>query len=356
MRPFLFSIVFLLAVGSRTIARQPCSERSRDAPAIGFNLVSWQNTDLVGADAWKQEIQRIRDFGIREVAIVTYRFVDPRTGDIYTESRFNLASPPSRRTIVAAARHGERLGMKVSLNPLIEIDNARGIGHQWRGTLNFSPETLPTFFENYSDYISEMAGVARAARVDRLYVGSELKALTNNYRARGLWSGVIARARKLLGSRSKLSYAANYDNYWRIPFWVELDEIGIDAYFPLATASQARGIGNPSAATIERRWQLFLNVMERFSDRYGKPIIISEWGVVPFDRTTHQPWRWQPSNTVDRAEQLNAYQAVIDTIGGSQRWLEGIHFWHWGMVGSSNSAYSIAPNSSISRSIMRCRR
>jgi hypothetical protein len=38
----------------------------------------------------------------------------------------------------------------------------------------------------------------------------------------------------------KLTYAANWDDFDKVPFWKELDYIGIDAYFPLSDAATTK--------------------------------------------------------------------------------------------------------------------
>lgn len=290
--------------------------------------------------------------GIRSITIITYRFVDKKTGNISTTSRYDLAAPPKDREIITAIEEGKRLGMQVSLNPFIEIDNPNGIGHEWRGTLDFSGEDLKTFFDNYQDYIINMAKVADATEADRLYVGSELKVLLCNSKARTLWFQVIDEARRSF-RKGILTYAANHDEYKNLPLWHQLDEIGIDAYFSLASRPQAAGIGNPTIGVIAANWKNILKRLKNFSEQQKKPVILSEWGVVPFDLTTYQPWNWKPSTTEDSLEQLNAYRATLAAVASQGNWLRGIQFWHWGMEGNLDSNYSIIPDSNLHQLIIQ---
>jgi hypothetical protein len=322
-------------------------------PNISFNLVSWDTTGKVNSLMWENAVQGLYDVGIQNFTIITYRFVDKETANISKTSHHNLAPPPENSAIAAAIQKGKKLGMQISLNPFVEIDNSKGIGNQWRGNLDFSGAKLKTFFKNYKNYIKEIAQLAQAGGVDRLYIGSELKALTLNTAAHTLWSDLINETRNVFKNRGTLTYAANHDNYRNVPFWGELDEVGIDAYFSLATKSQSTGLGKPSVDTIKHSWERLLEPIRNFSREQKKSVIFSEWGTVPFDLTTHQPWNWKPSETIDSKEQLNAYKATLEALDSQGDWLKGIEFWHWAMPGSEGSNYRITLNSVVGQLISR---
>jgi hypothetical protein len=130
-----------------------------------------------------------------------------------------------------------------------------------------------------------------------------------------------------------------------VPFWDQLDEIGIDAYFALATSAQASGVGNPSVGTLVSNWATILSAVEAFASGAGKPVAFSEWGCVAKDLTTTAPWDWNPSATADAAEQLNAYQSLLEATDHDATWLRDIALWHWSMEGAAGSAFAIEPTS-----------
>jgi hypothetical protein len=329
-------------------------DAKKSNPPIGFNLISWNKTRSGETGSWNKAIQEIHALGIRHVTIVTYRFVNDRKGSISPNSEYGLAAAPLHSTVETAMRLGKDLGMVVSLNPFIEIDNPRGIGRIWRGSLNFQRRKLRTFFMAYQAYIEEMADLAESARADRLYVGSELTKLSRNAAALPFWIDLIQRARKAFGGHGRqLAYAANHDEFESVPFWDALDEIGVDAYFSLAQRAEATGSGNPAVAKIIAGWQPWLRQLRGFSEQTHRPIIISEWGVVPFDLTTYQPWNWQPSEVADPTEQLNAYRATLEALQLQGDWLAEINCWHWQMDGNEGSHYGIATDSQVGRLIGR---
>ena len=61
------------------------------------------------------------------------------------------------------------------------------------------------------------------------------------------WRALIADVREQTGA--PLTYAANWTDYERVPFWDALDVIGIQAYFPLADSTDS------SEEAIRRGWQ-----------------------------------------------------------------------------------------------------
>jgi hypothetical protein len=334
----VLGVVLCLAAPSGSVFGAPSVYEPGLDPKLGFNLVSWAGATGTAAD-WENAVQGVYDLGVRHVSLVTYRFVDSTSGGISATSAFGLAPPPDDTFLAAAMAKAQTLGMTVSLNPFVEVDNASGIGHVWRGGLNFAEPTLGTFFTNYQNYISSAAALTQAGGAERLYVGSELKTLANNVAAQGYWTSVIGAADAAFGGN--LSYAANHDEYTAVPFWSQLDEIGIDAYLSLATAAQATGVGNPSVNTIKANWAALLTGIEAFAAGKGMPVVFSEWGCVPYDLTTYETWNWNPSGTADPQEQLNAYIATVEAGDLQGDWLKAVEFWHWAMVGNEGSRYGI---------------
>jgi hypothetical protein len=335
-------------------AAQPANDKIVEPPRLGFVLVAWDDQFNVNPRAWENSVEEVFEAGIRDITVVTYRFVDRTTGKISARSAYGLELPPSDAVVLAALEKGEQLGMRVSLNPLLEIDNRQDIGSQWRGDLDFAGPRLADFFVNYRAYLRDMAQLVKSADADRLYIGSELQSLVTNRKARPFWKEVIQAARLSLPTRVKLSYAANYDSAGEVPFWDELDEIGVDAYFELTTRAEAAGPGKPSLGVIKERWKAPLEEMRKLSNRHERPVVFSEWGVVPFDQTTVRPWDWEPTSKEDFQEQLDAYQATLEVVKPERDWLKGVVFWHWAMPGNEGSHYRIGPDSKIVQSIKQC--
>jgi hypothetical protein len=64
------------------------------------------------------------------------------------------------------------------------------------------------------------------------------------------WSQLIKKIKKIYSG----NYAANWDDFDKVPFWNELDYIGIDAYFPLSDATTPSVLElNDSSSTLKNR-------------------------------------------------------------------------------------------------------
>jgi len=322
-------------------------------PALGFNLVSWAAETNTNPATWLEALADIEALGVRRITLVCYRFVDVDTGAITERSAHGLAAGPTLPVITAVVAHGRACGFDVGLSPFVEIDNVEGIGHLWRGSANFDQGGLSAFFSNYELYLQELAQIARDAGASRLSIGSELRALTNNPQSASHWIRIIAGLRRSIGSKTScaLGYAANWDEFLDVPFWMELDEIGVDAYFPLASREQAKGVARPSEAVLAGGWKRTFHILREFAQRQQKPLTMSEWGTVPFDLTSCQPWHWQPTQVRDPQEQFYCYRTLLRSIPREREWLSACDLWHWRMPGNEESTYGIDGESGIAYDI-----
>ena len=102
-----------------------------------------------------------------------------------------------------------------------------GSSFSWRGEIEFSREDAwDRFWRDYRAWITLLAEACREA--DGFVVGTELD---RTLRFEDEWRALIADVRAHTGA--PLTYAANWTDYQRVPFWDALDVIGIQAYFPL---------------------------------------------------------------------------------------------------------------------------
>ena len=86
--------------------------------------------------------------------------------------------------------------------------------------------------KSYTNFIIDFAKVAEAEQVEIFCIGTELEKFIAHRPE--YWNNLIVEIRKVY--KGKLTYAANWDEYKRVPFWDALDYIGIDAYFPVSHA------------------------------------------------------------------------------------------------------------------------
>lgn len=172
---------------------------------------------------------------------------------------------------------------------------------------------------SYRDFILTYAELAQETRAEILCIGTELEQFVKNRPE--YWISLIQEIRKVY--KGKLTYAANWDEYKRTPFWRDLDYIGIDAYFPLSDAK------TPTVAQLKKGWKPWKDQIASLSSKTEKQVIFTEFGYRSMDYTAKKPW------LVDRTEeginleaQVNAKKAIFEEFW-NEDWFAGGFVWKW---------------------------
>ncbi|MBA6153511.1 glycoside hydrolase [Gelidibacter gilvus] len=194
----------------------------------------------------------------------------------------------------------------------------------WRGEftgfIKMTHEADWKLLENsYSDFILAYAKVAQEANVDIFCIGTELENFIDERPS--YWKELIIEVKKIY--KGKLTYAANWNEYERTPFWDDLDFIGIDAYFPV-DAKQS-----PTISGAKKGWQVHKAAIKNYAMKHKKQILFTEFGYRSIDFAGRAPW------TVDRVEkQVNLEaqailtQALLEEFW-HENWFAGGFVWKW---------------------------
>ena len=171
----------------------------------------------------------------------------------------------------------------------------------------------------YSKFILTYAKVAEDAQVEIFCIGTELESFIDERPA--YWKKLIVEIRKIY--KGKLTYAANWNEYNRTPFWADLDYIGIDAYFPLSDSK------TPTLEECKQGWTAYKKEMKVFSETYDKPVMFTEFGYRSVDYTAKAPWKADRDMThINLDAQSNAMQSLFDEIW-DEHWFAGGFLWKW---------------------------
>jgi hypothetical protein len=173
--------------------------------------------------------------------------------------------------------------------------------------------------ESYSLFILEYAQLAEEVNAEVFCIGTELEEFVKNRSE--YWSLLIKEIRAIYSG--KLTYAANWDEFWRTPFWTEVDYIGIDAYFPVSKMQ------TPTIEDCIKGWEKHKQGLKEFSENLNRPILFTEYGYRSVDYTGKEPWRYDRSmTTVNLEAQNNATKALFDTVW-KEDWFAGGYLWKW---------------------------
>ena len=226
------------------------------------------------------------------------------------------------RTVMRAAHAA---GLKVFLFPIVEVEVRKP--KEWRGTLR--PDDVNGWWQSYEAFILHYAALAADEDADLFAVGSELVS-TEAWRDR--WYHLIYSVKKRY--TGKLVYSANWDHYQPVSFWERVDYVGVTAYNELTTRSDA------SVDELAAGWRRVRDELTAFSDKVGRPLLITEVGYTSQDGAAIHPWDYTVHAPVDLEEQRRGYAAFVDAWKDEPR-LAGVFFWEWtGAGGPGDGSYT----------------
>lgn len=206
-------------------------------------------------------------------------------------------------------------GIRVMLKPQLWIANGT-----FTGIITMRTEAQWKALEDsYERFILTYATLAEETKTPIFCIGTELEKFVSNRPE--FWEGLIAKIRKVYSG--KLTYAANWDEYNRTPFWRQLDYIGIDAYFPLSESK------TPTVEELRQGWRPWKTQVRELANAMGKQVLFTEFGYRSMDYTAKKPW------LVDRTEeranpqaQANAKKAIFQEFW-PEEWFAGGYVWKW---------------------------
>jgi hypothetical protein len=249
------------------------------------------------------------------VALMPYSFI--RNIEI-TRIEFNTNREwfgETKNGLLQYAREFQKVGIKIMIKP-----------HLWLRRGGFTGDLKPATEENwillensYRDYILTYARAATELNAEILCIGTELEEFVMNRPV--YWQELIKEIKEVY--KGKLTYAANWDEFKRIPFWGELDFIGVDGYFPLSEKQ------SPTIQDLENGWKPHKEEIMRIQKKYNKPVLFTEFGYRSIDFTGKQPW---DANRVEGSLNLQAQADALQAIHNQfwkEDWFAGGFIWKW---------------------------
>ncbi len=205
--------------------------------------------------------------------------------------------------------------IKVMVKPQIWVWNG-----EFTGYIEMKSEVdWKTLEDSYSSFILTYAKTAQDIKADILCIGTELEKFVMN---RPLyWKNLIKEIRKIY--KGKLTYAANWDEFKRVPFWGDIDLIGIDAYFPLSEKK------SPTVEDFNKGWLPHKKEIKRIQTKFNKPILFTEFGYRSVDYAGKKPWE---SNRIKGSVNLKAQENGLKSIHQqfwNEDWFAGGFVWKW---------------------------
>ena len=208
-------------------------------------------------------------------------------------------------------------GVSVMLKPQIWIHRGEFTGNMKMP----NEEGWKKLEASYEKFILLYAQLAEETQSDIFCIGTELKTFINERPE--FWVNLIQKVKKVY--HGNLTYAANWDEYAKTPFWSQLDYIGVNAYFPLCEKE------DPTIKTLSEGWQPWKTKMMKLSKEVDKPILFTEFGYRSMDYTGKKPWLVDRNQErVNLEAQARATQVLFDEFW-NEDWFAGGFVWKWFM-------------------------
>ena len=225
------------------------------------------------------------------------------------EGAGDLAPAHWTRPIVEAHKRG----LKICIKPHLAYWRS---GFEWRGEIAFRSEEEWTRF--WADYRAWILAVAEACKdADAFVVGTELDK-TLHHEAE--WRALIADVRKVY--KGRITYAANWTDYTRVPFWDALDAIGIQGYFPI-TKNQ-----NPTETDLRSGWDRLIKELRAYAVKMNRNIVFTELGYNQSYKAASEPWTYRVDDDGARPLQEMCWRVALKAIENEPR-ITGALLWKW---------------------------
>ena len=314
-------------------------------PAIGYNLISFKSNNPNELEEYFTAIDELVAVNADHVNLVVVR----RVG---ADGRIDFRSGPRLWTIYMAAQWAKTNNLKVTLTPIFETETESG----WRGAWNPFGATRLNFTRHYTVLLRQLANVATLTNADKLMVGSELVAFSNDPRNRRYLEVMVDLCGRLF--QGELGYHANWNNFdspaVKEIFWdhprISSTSVSMYPYQRLATveeSDQSHLDPDRFANTVKNRWFSvilgdLLIYASTLKDGQGMPVNIGEFGAVPYNRCAAMPSSFQPSDEIDTQEQEAVIMGLIESVDQLGFAIPEITVWQWG-IGDVSDRFGLNP-------------
>ncbi|MBN1981044.1 MAG: hypothetical protein JW795_05910 [Chitinivibrionales bacterium] len=271
----------------------------------GFNIYFLDYPNVYDSADFDLSLQRLCSNGVNTVFLVPHHFSPTEFSD--SIFRTNKTIPLS--DLDAAIMQCKQKQLAVALKPHINLTNGNP-------RFRISPRNEGLWQQQYLALMEQYVELSNRHGLPLLVVGTELDAVADKEVFRHI-------VRAIRGSfAGELVYSSSYDFFIASSLWDMVDYIGVNAYFCLSNSD------DPAFSTLLTQWNSRLKLLSAFSQRQGKPVIITEVGYCSKDGCFKNPGDWTIPKQVNMAHQAACYEALL-TQALYFPSIQGIFWWHW---------------------------
>jgi hypothetical protein len=305
-----------------------------DAFMKGFAFADWNSPEkprpprfgpLYGPAQTDGSLKDLSSTGTNWILLVVQVRQETISSTKITRNEICTASDEALQRVIDLAHS---LGMRVLLGAYMSVANPSPYQTpDYIGTAFTTEAQWQEWFASYRDMINHYAAFAQEAGADMFEIGHEQGATTHR---ESDWRRIAQEVRQVY--KGLITYSAlpseipTSSEELRIKWWDAVDYIGVEGYFPLT------GTNNPTVEELKSAWvkKGYLLRLEELSQKWQKPIIITEMGYASADGINTNPVNYLRflQAPLDLQEQADCYQAALEVLWGKP-WLKGIFWWQW---------------------------
>ena len=303
-----------------------CDTVSFTPKDVLFKGINFEGTnDVVGPEVFDPML----NVHANAVSIIPYGFVYNGDSVVHYNENFQWWAEKDEG-VISLIESAHSKDLHVNIKPHIWLLNGQFTGNF---TMNSETQWL-SLEETYMDYILHFTDIADSLNCEMVTIGTEFNAFVSN--RPDFWNRLIDSTRSHFSGL--VTYAENWDGFDNVPFWEQLDFIGIDAYFPLSDEQ------TPSINAFKEGWEPHLTAIEQLQTQTQIPVIFTEFGYRSMDYCGDEPWDSSNGNGINLEAQQNAYQGLYETFWDKE-WFEGGFVWKWSpdhanAGGTNNNRYT----------------
>ncbi len=299
---------------------EPGAQERPSAPSLGQGATAWRDANFgairgvtvgpiesalhpnkgYGTPASARTFDEVRRMGGTWVSLTPFgRVWDLKPSGV--SSTFEAPHADNVEAVKRAVKQAHAEGLKVLLVPHLWVETGG-----WRALIDPGDDAAwARWAASYRAFLLGWAKVAAEAKVEMFSVGVELRSWVTTTRAAS-FAKIIEDVRAVYPG--KLTYAANWDDVEQTVILGQLDVIGINAFYPLAS---------DAGASFEKLLEGGRDVARRvgaLAKSWGKPVMFTEFGYTTRPDPAIKPWEW-PDHLkdvkVDQRAQAEAYAALL---------------------------------------------
>jgi hypothetical protein len=287
------------------VALDAHSEPLREQRFDGFNVIASPDHPFGSASA-KLALANAKGLGANTIAVVPFFWqANPASPDLVRGE----GMPDDE--LRAAIRDAHELGLAVVVKPHVWVPRS------WAGDVVMNSDAnWRQWFANYRSELDRIAHIAEEERAEALAVGTELAKTSQ----RPEWEELISNARDIYSGRL-LYVAHNMGEAEKVPFWRNLDAVGVSLYPPLGADDDRLGRRAKMGAIADS--------LDALASRTGKPIIVGEIGLRSAEGAAAKPWE-SPEERVSAPAPILQADVLADWLTALKRpSIHGVLIWCW---------------------------